>query len=321
MRIIPIDNKIKNHYDSLFKIATHAFVNGLIPLLDLPEDDYIIISNEIFKPGHDVKIMDILLKGKNGLINIEFHKQPLSKSHLNRDFEYVIQCYFQYGETINQKIVILDNDRKSVDKLQILKNLEYKADCYFTQEIDGATILNIIKDKIVDNETLTYYEEYVFSILPLTNHGHNNVEKLVEELCHLTKELNILEEKKEAISFCQMILVDIFVNDTTLKDKLMDVIRMTSSYIEERENKLRNISKEETLKAEKRAEKEKQKRIKAEQKRKQEKQKRIQTEQKQIQTEQKLKEIETIVKENTNDQKNQLDKKTIQKILAITSTI
>ncbi len=110
---------------------------------------------------------------------------------------------------------------------------------------------------------------------------------------------------------------------------------MTSSYIEERENKLRNISKEETLKAEKRAEKEKQKRIKAEQKRKQEKQKRIkaeqkrkqekqkriQTEQKQIQTEQKLKEIETIVKENTNDQKNQLDKKTIQKILAITSTI
>ena len=104
-----------------------------------------------------------------------------------------------------------------------------------------------------------------------------------------------------------MILVDIFVNDTTLKDQLMDVIRMTSSYIEERENKLRNISKEETLKAEKRAEKEKQKRI--------------QTEQKQIQTEQKLKEIETIVKENTNDQKNQLDKKTIQKILAITSTI
>ena len=96
---------------------------------------------------------------------------------------------------------------------------------------------------------------------------------------------------------------------------------MTSSYIEERENKLRNISKEETLKAEKRAEKEKQKRIKAEQKRKQEKQKRIQTEQKQIQTEQKLKEIETIVKENTNDQKNRLDKKTMQKILAITSTI
>ena len=80
----------------------------------------------------------------------------------------------------------------------------------------------------------------------------------------------------------------------------MDVIRMTSSYIEERENKLRNISKEETIKAEKRAKK---------------------AEQKQIQAEQKLKEIETIVKENTNDQKNRLDKKTIQKILAITSTI
>ena len=251
--------------------------------------------------------MDILLKGKNGLINIEFHKQPLSKSHLNRDFEYVIQCYFHYGETIDQKIVILDNDRKSVNKLQILKNLEYKADCYFTPEIDSATILNNIKDKAINNKTLTDYEEYVFSILPLTNHGHDNVENLVEELCHLTKELNIPEKKKEALAFCQMILVDISVNDTTLKDQLMDVIRMTSSYIEERENKLRNISKEETIKAEKRAKKAEQKQIQAEQK--------------QIQAEQKLKEIETIVKENTNDQKNRLDKKTIQKILAITSTI
>ena len=125
-----------------------------------------------------------------------------------------------------------------------------------------------------------------------------------------------------------MILVDIFVNNTTLKDKLMDVIRMTSSYIEERENRLRNISKEETLKAEKRAEKEKQKRMQAEEKRMQAEQKRIQAEQKtmqaeekQIQAEEKLKEIETIIKENTNDQKNQLNKKTIQKILAITSTI
>ncbi|MBR0371898.1 MAG: hypothetical protein IJH63_14490 [Methanobrevibacter sp.] len=321
MRIIPLDNNIKNRYDSLFKIATHAFVNGLIPLLDLPEDDYIIISNEIFNPGHDMKIMDILLKGKNGYINIEFHKQPLSKSHLNRDFEYVLQCYFHYGETMDQKIVILDNDRKSVDKLQILKNLEYKADCYFTPEIDGATTLNIIKDKTMNNKILTDYEQYVFSILPLTNHGHDNVEKLVEELCHLTKELNIPEKNREAIAFCQMILVDIFVNNTTLKDKLMDVIRMTSSYIEERENRLRNISKEETLKAEKRAEKEKQKRIQAEQKTMQAEQKTMQAEEKQIQAEEKLKEIETIIKENTNDQKNQLNKKTIQKILAITSTI
>ena len=59
MRIIPLNNNVKNRYDSIFKIATHAFVNALIPLLDLPEDDYIIVSNEIFKPGRDVKIMDI----------------------------------------------------------------------------------------------------------------------------------------------------------------------------------------------------------------------------------------------------------------------
>ena len=311
MRIIPLDNKIKNRYDSLFKIATHAFVNGLIPLLDLPEDDYTIISNEIFKPGRDVKIMDILLKGKNGYINIEFHKQPLSKSHLNRDFEYVLQCYFHYGKTMDQKIVILDKDRKSIDKLQILKNLEYNAQCYFTPEVDGATILNNIKDKIVDNETLTDYEQYVFSILPLTNHGHDNVEKLVEELCHLTEKLNIPEKNKEAIAFCQMILVDLFVNDKNLQEKLLDVIRMTSSCIEERENRLRNIAekeKQKRIKAEKNEKQEKQKRIKAEKNEKQEKQKRIKAEKR-------INEVNTILKENRHNQK------TIQKILAIISKI
>ena len=62
IRIKPLENHVKNRYDSIFKIATQSFVNALIPLTDLPEDDYIIISSQIFKPGHDAKSMDILLK-------------------------------------------------------------------------------------------------------------------------------------------------------------------------------------------------------------------------------------------------------------------
>ena len=273
-------------------------------------------------PGHDMKIMDILLKGKNGYINIEFHKQPLSKAHLDRDFEYVVGCYFHYGETMDQRIVILDDSRKSVEKLQILSNLVYEAPCYYASHIDGATVLNIIKNKTEHNEKLTDYEQYVFSILPLTDHGHDNVEKLVEELCKLTKKLNISEKNKEAIALCQMILVDIFVNDDALKEELIGVITMTSSYIEERENKLKRLVEQEAKKAEQEAKKakyEREKRLKAEQEfemvRKQEMQKRITAEEK-------LKKIDRIIKGDTNGLKNnKIDQKTIQKILAITSKI
>ena len=297
-----------------------------------------------------MKSICLALKGKNGYINIEFHKQPLSKAHLDRDFEYVVGCYFHYGETMDQRIVILDDSRKSVEKLQILSNLVYEAPCYYASHIDGATVLNIIKNKTEHNEKLTDYEQYVFSILPLTDHGHDNVEKLIEELCKLTKKLNISEKNKEAIALCQMILVDIFVNDDALKEELIGVITMTSSYIEERENKLKRLVEQEAKKAEQEAKKaeleakkaeqeakkaeleakkaeqeakkaqyEREKRLKAEQEfemvRKQEMQKRITAEEK-------LKKIDRIIKGDTNGLKNnKIDQKTIQKILAITSKI
>ena len=108
-----------------------------------------------------------------------------------------------------------------------------------------------------------------------------------------------------------MILVDLFVNDKNLQEKLLDVIRMTSSCIEERENRLRNIAekeKQKRIKAEKNEKQEKQKRIKAEKNEKQEKQKRIKAEKR-------INEVNTILKENRHNQK------TIQKILAIISKI
>lgn len=73
----------------MFKISTHAFLNALIPLTNLPEDDYEIISSEIYFHGRDVQAMDILLNGNNSKVNIEFHKQPLQKRDLDRDFGYV----------------------------------------------------------------------------------------------------------------------------------------------------------------------------------------------------------------------------------------
>lgn len=240
MRIKPLDNSIKNQYDSLFKIATHSFTNALIQITELPDDEYEVVSCEMFSPGKDVKSMDILLKGQQGFVNIEFHKQPLSKAHLSRDFEYVIQYFFFYGEPIDQKIIVIDNDRKSVDRLQIMPNLVYNGKLFYVPDFDGKKVLNNIKYKIKNEKTPTEDELYIFSILPLTNHGYGDEEELMKELCELTPKLKISEKNMEYISLCHMVLVELFVDDEFLKEKLIKVITMTSSYIERRENELKH---------------------------------------------------------------------------------
>ena len=239
MILKPIDNSIKNNYDSILKIATHAFVNALIPLMNLPEEDYKVVSSELFAPGDDVKSMDILLEWKNGHINVEFHKQPLKKRDLDRDFGYESQHYMNDGKTIDQRIVVVDIDRKSVEKIQITPINSYIGNYYFVPNFDGGEVLNSIKNKIKTNQELTEYEKYVFSILPLTNHKYSDEEKLVEELCKITHELNISEQDRDSICLCQLILVELFVNDEFLKNELIGVITMTSSFIEKRENKLK----------------------------------------------------------------------------------
>ena len=239
MILKPIDNSIKNKYDSILKIATHAFVNALIPLMNLPEEDYKVVSSEIFSPGGDVKSMDILLGWHNGRINVEFHKQPLKKRDLDRDFGYASQYYMKDGKTIDQRIVVVDIDRKSVEKIQITPINSYIGNYYFVPNFDGGEVLNIIKTKIKTNQKLTEYEKYIFSILPLTNHNYSNEEQLVEELCKITSELNISEKDRDSICLCQLILVELFVNDKFLKNELIGVITMTSSFIEKRENRLK----------------------------------------------------------------------------------
>jgi len=240
IKIRPIDDSMKNKYDSILKIATHAFTNALITLVCLPEEEYEVMSCEIFSPGKDVKSMDILLKGKKGYVNVEFHKQPLSKSHLNRDFEYVVDCYLFYGETIEQKIVVVDNNRKSVEKIEITPEFSYYGNYFYIPDIDGSEVLNNIKTKLETNQKLSEYEQYVFSILPLTNHRYVDEEQLLKELCSITPKLNISEKNREYINLCHMIFVELCVQDKFLKEKLYGEITMTTTYIEERENELKS---------------------------------------------------------------------------------
>ena len=169
------------------------------------------------------------------MINIEFHKRPLSKAILKRDLEYVIQYAFFYDEVIDQRIIVVDDDKTSANRLQILANLEYNGKIYHIPKINGGLILNNIKDKVKKNEELSEYEQYVFSILPLTNHCYNDEKKLVEEICNMTQELNISEENRDAITLCQMILIELYIDDDSKKKELMEVITMTTSYIEKYE--------------------------------------------------------------------------------------
>jgi len=262
--------------------------------------------------------MDILLKGKEGCVNVEFHKQALSKSHLDRDFEYVVQCYLFYDRIIDQKIIVMDKDRKSIEKIQIMPDLEYKAKYYFIPDIDGATILNNIKNKTKINQELDEYEQYVFSILPFTSHGHYDEEQLVKELCYLTPKINIPEKNRESIALCQCIQIELFVNDEELENELMDVIAMTSSCIERRENKLKNALKKAQKEAEEKVHQAELKAEQAEEKAQKEAEEKVH--QAELKAEQDKQNILKEIVDNV-DENGKLNPKTLEKILAITSKI
>lgn len=110
-----------------------------------------------------------------------------------------------------------------------------------------------------------------------------------------------------------MIYIDIFIKeDENLKNELMDVITMTSSFIEKRENKLKNAAKIAEQKANK-----------AEQQIQEEKQKTKEAQQKTKEAQQKVDYSNKLLKEIAQniDEKGKLNQTTIKKILAITSKI
>ena len=113
---------------------------------------------------------------------------------------------------------------------------------------------------------------------------------------HFVKYYNIPEKNRESIALCQCIQIELFVNDEELENELMDVIAMTSSCIERRENKLKNALKKAQKEAE---EKVHQAELKAEQ------------------------DKQNILKEIVDnvDENGKLNPKTLEKILAITSKI
>jgi hypothetical protein len=101
-------------------------------------------------------------------------------------------------------------------------------------------VLNNIRNKLENNQEPSEYEQYVFSILPLTNHQYDDDEQLMKEICSITPKLNISEKNRESINLCHMILVEICVHDEFLKEELYGVISMTTTYIEKRENRLKH---------------------------------------------------------------------------------
>lgn len=61
----------------------------------------------------------------------------------------------------------------------------------------------------------------------------------MKELCSITPKLNVSEKNREVINLCHMILIELFVRDEFVKKELYDVVTMTMTYMEKRENKLK----------------------------------------------------------------------------------
>ena len=199
-----------------------------------------------------------------------------------------------------------------------MPDFEYRGKIYYIPEINGRLILNNIKDKLKKNEELSEYEQYVFSILPLTNHGYNDEEKLVEELCNMTPKLNISEENRDAITLCQMILIDLYINDDSKKKELMEVITMTTSYIEKFEReRMEQITQQVTQQVTEQVTQEITQQVTQEitEKERKKAEQMINNERKRADN------AERLLKEVVENKNNKIDKKTLKQILLVTANM
>ena len=229
---------LAQEYDKMLKLTALIFTNALMRLSGFKPGIIRIEYPEIFTQETDRGIMDFpVLSIENFYIIFEFHKTPLTTRLLLRNFQYLADFRSRVKHPVALHIVSLDHQKRSVRSVKITPEWSFTPGFTFLIDFDGDKILSNIKNKIKSNIPLSEDDAYFLAVLPFTKHKKGTVE-LVVELCYWINEVEIPEEFKYIIKMSQILWVNVLIKDEKLSNKLIDVIKMKSTFIEEYERNL-----------------------------------------------------------------------------------
>ena len=178
--------------DLYFKIWFKFFLNNILKIFKIDEEieeieptEYINILFSDYPRVKD-KLLDFRVKCKSGLeIIFEFKKGYLRTEDLKQGFDYYFDTMINETKDVDFIFIVLGKGGNIKEYTH--RRATFSPPIFKTKEINKQKDLNIIRDKIKDNKTLTEYECALYSSLPMFETGEDEAD-LVEELCTYIKE-------------------------------------------------------------------------------------------------------------------------------------
>ena len=246
LKIYGVKMYIHDRYDTLQKLVLILFAQELLLAMGDTRKVIGFYPTELIIPTFQKKLMDGVLELQDGtLLNIEFQTGNLDDEFLLRCAQYAVNLRVisrRYVETI---VISTGLREKSKSSVLISKSTKLEFKTFFYSEFDGLKKLNIIKDKIENNEKLTDNDHYDLIFIPVMGNV-NRVETAFEVFEIANNDKIFTQDEQSKIKQCQFVVADIISNgNKELFQEFLEVIDMNTNYLIEYERKLVESSREE----------------------------------------------------------------------------
>lgn len=242
MIAIPAKNQ---EYDSLLKLSARAFGNALMRVTGEKPGIIEVLHQDVLSARLKSGILDLPIKTSHGYaIDYEFHSGPISKKTVIRNYQYAIDLRVEVDVPVMPHIVSLDTQKTPIPIVEIFPGFFSNPEVTFLIDIDGEKVLNNINDKLNKQVELDYDDAYHLALMPFFSNKRGRKEML-RYMSHFINQIKISEELKYLIKLVQILFARAILADEE-QEKILGVIKMGSTYIDNYEKNLVKTATENT---------------------------------------------------------------------------
>ena len=231
---IPANNQ---EFDSLLKVSGMAFGNAIMIKTGEKPGIMQYYIQDVFHSSLKRGIVDLPIITQHGFcIDYELHSGIVSDNIVFRNYQYCADLSAALKMPVKPHIISLDENRTPIPDIEIFPGFKFPVNVTFFTDFDGEKILNNIMNKIENNETLDEMDAYDLGLMPFYKNTKSRKEVLVD-MISFVNEIEISEEFKYIIKLIQIFSTTALFENEESK-KLLEVIKMKNTYIQEYEKNL-----------------------------------------------------------------------------------
>lgn len=225
--VVIIVYQIKNHMDLCMKYAFLNLGKYVHDFFELPGNYNFNAGTEVITCEKRNLRMDVAyFSDKNLINNIENQSKPVDFEKLSAIAEYA-KFILIYNNALVNTIVITKVDPKyCLKEISLTRSLILRPYYIYMSPEEILKLLNMIKDKIDNNEKLTYRDTIALALIPTLAQDHI-AEKVTEEVCHLIEKYQFNDNNlRSNICFIIDVMIDRNIRDKNKQKELREELNM-----------------------------------------------------------------------------------------------